>query len=127
MIFALCQVMTEDYAGSMQVFSYFRNVQRLTGALAGSTMHRTGTRHVFLLYRYTSLIHWQTLNTYSSSCHTKPHPYSCSTSTSADALCSHPINVSPPFRHAHNPTSVWNASVLPHAIQRSDRWPDGKI
>ena len=46
MIFALCLVMTEDYAGSMQVFSYFRSVQRLTGALAGSTMHRTGTHHV---------------------------------------------------------------------------------
>jgi hypothetical protein len=46
MIYALCQVMTEGYAGSMQVFSYFRSVQRLTGALAGSTMHRTGTHRV---------------------------------------------------------------------------------
>jgi hypothetical protein len=38
--------MTEGYAGSMTALSCFRSVQRLTGALAGSTMHRTGTHRV---------------------------------------------------------------------------------
>ena len=38
--------MTEGYAGSMAAFSHFRSDQRLTGALAGSTMRRTGTLRV---------------------------------------------------------------------------------
>lgn len=48
--------MTEGYAGSMVAFSYFRSVRRLTGALAGSTMHGTGKHRVFEIAS-TLLIH----------------------------------------------------------------------